>query len=314
MPSVTEDIGRGSLIASLVASGTGIQVGAALVATRLVVDQADPASLAFLRYSIAVLCLLPFLLISRPWPRMGLRDFLAISGLGVVQFAMVVVVLNYAVTLIPAARAALIFSAFPLVAMLVAAALGQEQLTWRKVAGVLLTIGGVALALGDKAWGDNASGEGFSGNLAAGWLGEIAAFLAACFGAASSVALRGYLRRYEPLHVGGLSMFASVLVLAVLAFAEGYFQHPLRFDAVGWGAVCFIGLSSAIGYFAWLWALRRGSPTQVTIFLGLAPITAAILGVLLLGEAVTLGLLAGIACILPGLALAHWQPVARKAG
>lgn len=305
---MSEPASRGSLLASLVASGTGFQVGAALVATRLAVDQAGPASLAFLRYSIALLCLLPFLLLLRPWPRMGLRDCLRIGALGVVQFAMVVVVLNYAVTLIPAARAALIFSAFPLVAMLVAAMLGQERLTWRKAAGVLLTICGVAFALGDKAFAQGAApGEGA-------WLGEGAAFLAACCGAISSVSLRGYLRRYQPLHVGGLSIFASVLVLAVLACAEGYFAHPLRFDTLGYGAVLFIGVSSAIGYFAWLWALQRGSPTQVTIFLGLAPITAAILGILLLDETVTLGLLAGMACILPGLALAHWQPAPRKAG
>ncbi len=293
-------------LTALVAAGTGIQVGAALVATRLVVDQAGPGSLAMLRYSIGFLCLLPFLLLARPWPRMGWRDFLSIAGLGVVQFAMVVAVLNYAVTLIPAARAALIFSAFPLVAMLVAAMLGQESLTWRKAAGVLLTIGAVALALGDKAWGNGVSADK--------WTGEIAACLAACFGASSSVALRGYLRHYQPLHVGGLSMLASVLALVFLAHAEGYFAHPLRFDAVGWSAVLFIGFSSAVGYFAWLWALRRGSPTQVTIFLGLAPIVAAGLGVLLLDEAVTPGLLAGMLCIMPGLALAHWQPAARKAG
>ena len=309
---MSQPAAKSGLLTALVAAGTGIQVGAALVATRLAVDQAGPGSLAMLRYSIGFLCLLPFLLLARPWPRMGLRDFLSIAGLGVVQFAMVVAVLNYAVTLIPAARAALIFSAFPLVAMLVAAMLGQESLTWRKAAGVLLTIGAVALALGDKAFAG--SGGNAAGAWNGAWNGEIAAFLAACFGASSSVALRGYLRRYQPLHVGGLSMFASVLALVFMAHAEGYFAYPLRFDAVGWSAVLFIGFSSAVGYFAWLWALRRGSPTQVTIFLGLAPIAAAILGVLLLDEAVTPGLLAGILCIMPGLALAHWQPAARKAG
>ncbi len=41
------------------AATTGVQVGAAMVATRYVVDAADPASLGFWRYLIGLMCLLP---------------------------------------------------------------------------------------------------------------------------------------------------------------------------------------------------------------------------------------------------------------
>ena len=46
-------------LALAAAAATGVQVGAAIVATRLVVDQTGPGSLAFLRYLIGVLFLLP---------------------------------------------------------------------------------------------------------------------------------------------------------------------------------------------------------------------------------------------------------------
>src|SRR3954454_23427551 len=45
--------------ALLAAAVTGILVGAALVASRGVVDLVGPASLAFLRYAVGVLCLAP---------------------------------------------------------------------------------------------------------------------------------------------------------------------------------------------------------------------------------------------------------------
>ena len=45
--------------AALAAAATGVQVGAAIVATRFVVDQVSPASLALLRYVIGFCCLLP---------------------------------------------------------------------------------------------------------------------------------------------------------------------------------------------------------------------------------------------------------------
>jgi hypothetical protein len=49
----------------LAAAATGIQVGAAITATRFAVDMIGPASLAFLRYAIGTACLAPVLLSGR---------------------------------------------------------------------------------------------------------------------------------------------------------------------------------------------------------------------------------------------------------
>ena len=50
---------RAAAAAAAAAAATGILVGAATVATRSVVDQAGPGSLAMLRYLVGLLCLLP---------------------------------------------------------------------------------------------------------------------------------------------------------------------------------------------------------------------------------------------------------------
>jgi len=68
--------------------------------------------------------------------------------------------------------------------------------------------------------------------------------------------------------------------------------------------VAFIGLSSGAGYFAWLYALKHESPTRVTVFLALNPVTAAGLGAALLGEPVDAFLLAALVLIALGLWLA----------
>ena len=95
-------------------------------------------------------------------------------------------------------------------------------------------------------------------------------------------------------------MLASVAFLAVLAAAEGFFHTPLRITPAGWLAVGFIGVSSGV-----LWALSNATPTRVTVFLSLSRITAAILGLLLLGEMLSLLLLAGLGAVIAGLWLAH---------
>ncbi|MCG8360500.1 MAG: permease, partial [Kiloniellales bacterium] len=74
-----------SLLAAVAAAVAGVLVGAAMVATRFVIEQTDPASLALLRYLIGVVCLLPPLLLA-PRVRFAPRDLLPICLLGIAQF------------------------------------------------------------------------------------------------------------------------------------------------------------------------------------------------------------------------------------
>jgi drug/metabolite transporter (DMT)-like permease len=287
------------LLPAVAAAATGIQVGSAIVATRYVVDQTGPASLALLRYLIGFCCLLPPVLLSRPRTRFGRRDLLAISLLGITQFGILIALLNYGLRFIPSARAALIFATFPLLTLIVAAALGHERLTLAKLAGVLMTLAGVGVALGEKAIrSDGAASQ---------WIGELAVFASALSGAVCSVLYRPYLKKYPTLPVSAYAMLASVGFLTVLAAAEGFFDSPPRFTPWGWLAVAYIGVGSGIGYFLWLWALRHATPTQVSVFLALSPVTAAGLGALLLGEAISAMALLGLACVALGLTLAHWR-------
>lgn len=277
------------------AAVTGVQVGAAIVATRYVIGQTDPASLAFLRYVIGFGCLAPLVMIARRW-RIEPRDLVPVALLGVVQFGVLIVLLNYGLRFIASAQAAMIFATFPLLTMFIAACLGRESLTARKAAGVFLTVLGVAVALG----GDAARGA----STTSGWIGAVAVFAAALCGAVCSVLFPTYLRKYPALPVSAFAMLAAVLFLSVLAAGEGFFASWPRFTVGGWGAVAFIGVSSGVAFFLWLWALANISPTRVTIFLALGPITAAVLGALLLGEDLSAMTLVGLAGVVLGLWLA----------
>jgi len=271
-----------------------VQVGAAIVASRYVIGQTTPVALALLRYAIGVLCLVPALLLAQR-VRFAARDVVPIGLLGIVQFGVLIVLLNFGLQFVPAGRGAVLFATMPLLTLLLAAALGRERLTRSKLAGVLMALLGVALALADKLHGGTANVE---------WLGALAVVASAACGAACSVLYRPYLTRYPTLHVSAVAMLASVGFLGVVAATEGFFSSWPRFTAWGWAAVVFIGLSSGVGYTLWLWALRHASPTRVTVFLALSPVTAAILGAILLAEPLRWMLLAGLACVVAGIWLA----------
>jgi drug/metabolite transporter (DMT)-like permease len=266
-----------------------------MVATRFVVDQTGPASLALLRYAVGVCCLLPAVVLGGR-VRFARRDVAPIALLGITQFGILIALLNYGLRFVTAARAALIFATLPLLAMLLSAALGRERLTLAKTAGVLLTMAGVGLVVGDRAFASVPGGGG--------WIGEGAVFASALCGAVCSVLYRPYLRRYPTLAVSTFAMLASVAFLAILAAAEGFFGGPPRFTAGAWLAIVFIGVSSGVGYYLWLWALNHAPATQVTVFVSLSPVTAAALGALLLGEAISIGAGIAVVCVALGLWLA----------
>jgi drug/metabolite transporter (DMT)-like permease len=260
--------------AAAAAAVASIQVSAAIVATRLVVEQTGPASLALLRYAIGVVCLLPALFVAG-CPRLAARDVGPVALLGIAQFGVLILLLNHALRSVPSARAALLFATLPLLTMLVAAVAGAERLTVPKTLGVLLTLGGVACALGERALQPGGTPS---------WTGELVVLLSALTGAVCSVLYRPYLRRYRALPVSTVAMLASVLFLAVPAAGEGLFAAMPRLTTGGWLAVGFIGVGSGGGYYLWLWALDHAPPTEVTVFLALSPVTATILGAVLLGE------------------------------
>ena len=284
---------------------TAVLVGATMVATRFVIDQTDPASLALLRYAVGSACLVPVALAAG-----GIRfrrpDIVQICVLGIAQFAILVALLNYGLLYIGAARGALIFSTLPLMTMVLAAALGQERLGRAQVGGVILTVVGVVPALTDKL----AAGGPGDGS----WIGEGLVFASTFTGAVCSVYYRPYVSRYSPLPVGAAAMVASVAFLAPPAAWEGFFATVPQFTAGGWAAVLFIGVSSGVGYYLWLWALRHTTPTKVTVFMALGPITATVLGALLLDEVITASFVAGLVCVAAGLWLAHRETGNRDGG
>jgi drug/metabolite transporter (DMT)-like permease len=298
-------------LALVAAAATGVQVGAAIVASRFAVAEVPPLTLAMLRYAIGFACLLPFVwtpLASPPHARTAPvgrtrgADLLAMAALGIGQFGVLIALLNFGLQHVGAAQAALIFSLLPLLTLLLAAALGRERVTGSLVLGVLLSIAGVAASLAPK----------LGGNHTTHWWGEAAVAAAACTGALCSVLYRPYLQRYPTVPVSAFAMLASVLFLAVLALGEQWPARVSTFSGQAWAAIAFIGVSSGIGYFWWLYALKHESPTRVTVFLALNPITAALLGWALLDESLHPAALAAMGLIAAGLWLATRGPTAQE--
>src|SRR5260370_21898622 len=113
--------------------------GSAAAITRYLVGNADPITLAILRWGIGFACLLPTALLLRVrWPPR--RDWLAVAALGLCFFGLFFVLYNIAIGFTTAARASLALATLPLHTMVIAPLLGLDPLSLPKSAVVRVAL------------------------------------------------------------------------------------------------------------------------------------------------------------------------------
>jgi drug/metabolite transporter (DMT)-like permease len=270
-------------------------LGGTVVVTRFMMFDIGPATLACLRATLATAAMLPFVLASAR-ARPSLREFAAMAALGLVQFAVFAWAVNKGLEYATAARGAVIMATAPVFTLSLSAALRYEALTGRKAAGVLTTLAGVAVALGDEAGATAADW----------WIGDTALFAGALASALYAVLSRPYVQRFPPLFVTAVAMAAGGAALWPLALAEGALQAPARFGWAQWASLLYLAIpNGVVAYSLWNWALRRLTPTRVAVFLPLIPLSAALLGWAARGEPVGPRFAAGLVLVLGGVWLAN---------
>ncbi|WP_321921534.1 DMT family transporter [Paraburkholderia guartelaensis] len=286
--------------ATLAAATTGILVGAAMVSTRAVSAEASPATLAFLRYFIGMGVLAaPVWLGTRP--RFARRDAVAISLLGIFQFAVLIVLLNHALAILPAATCALVFSTMPLFTMTLAVASRSEAFSLPKLFGFLIALAGVAILLGVPSAHPGSRDTG-----------ALSALLSATLiGAVCSLLYRPLLKRYPALPTSALAMSAAVVFLVGLCWITAQPLVP-TLSMTQWGNVGFIGLSSGVGYFCWLWALSRLDASRVVGFQALDPVTAAVIEVAVTRQWPSSTLVIAVALVVSGLFVSQRRKPKRR--
>jgi drug/metabolite transporter (DMT)-like permease len=282
---------------ALVSSCLGGTAGAI---TRYLVGNADPITLAILRWGIGFLCVLPTALLLRArWPQRS--DWLAVVALGLCFFGLFFVLYNIAVSYTTAARASLALSTLPLQTMVVGALLGIEPLTKRKSIGVGVAVLGVFGAL---AFGLSAAPPGA-------WRGELIMTGAVLCMAFYNVWSRPFIKRSSALGFLTVGMGAGAAALILVGSLTGRIAVLGSFGAPQWIAGIYLGVGGgALAFILWVLALERATPTRVANTMTVNPIAAALLATQLVGEPITLNLIIGLVAVFAGIWIATTE--ARK--
>jgi drug/metabolite transporter (DMT)-like permease len=282
------------ILAAVISSALG---GMAAAVTRFIIDAADPVTIAVFRFGLGFLILLPVALVLRcRWPR-G-RDWIGVAALGVMFYGAFFVVYAEALVYTTAARGALAISTLPLLTMIVAALLEKEKLTVRKSVGVLVAMSGVALALA----------AGLAEAPAQAWRGDLIMTAGMLSMALYNVLSRPFMQRSSPLGYATAGMAFGGGFNALLVLQSGGFAAVAAFGPAQWAGVLYLGVfAGALGFYLWVYALERATPTRVANTITVSPIAAAALGAVLLGEPIGASLLIGIAAVALGIWIASTQ-------
>jgi drug/metabolite transporter (DMT)-like permease len=293
-------LGLGVLIA-MVSSALG---GTAAAVTRYLVGDADPLTLAVLRWGIGFLCVLPVALLLRVrWPMR--RDWPAVAALGICFFGLFFILYNIAVGYTTAARASLALSTLPLQTMLIAALLGAEPLSLRKSAGVGVAMLGVFAALA----------SGLSQAPAGAWRGELIMTAAVLCMAVYNVLARPLMQRSSALGFLTVGMGFGAAGLTLAGVATNRISVLADFGAPQWIAGVYLGVGGgALAFILWVLALQRATPTQVANTMTLNPIAAALLATQLVDEPITLNLVAGVIAVCLGIWIATTDAAKKCSG
>jgi DME family drug/metabolite transporter len=267
-------------VGELAALGCAVLWAGSTVAMRSQTGRVPPLALNATR---AIFATLVYLLVLVALGRLGevaAVPFEALGGLlGSVLIGMAVgdTLHIRAMILIGVSRALPISSTYPILTALIAVVWLGEPLGWRTVLGILLTVGGVYLVAFPRVRAaleqPPPSARGVLLSLAA----------AGCW-AISTASVKPALAQVDPLVANGVRLPAALLVLLGLSWRSEGFGSPLRFGRRATLVLALAGAVSGLSGALWLFGVDEAGAAKAAALSSTAPIFAAPLAALFLGE------------------------------
>ena len=274
------------------------------VVARGLTDNIPPVSLAFWRWVVAVIVLLPFALkhLFIDWPviKSNIKYLTITSILGVSLFNALVYMASHTTTAI---NMSLIAITFPVFIIILSRIFYKEAITFNKGFGIILVTAGVVTLItqGDLSILKNIS---FS-------RGDLWMLLAAI-----TFAIYSLLVKQKPAQIGPWSFQLSTFIIGLLFLTPFYILEAQTSDfqiqSINRNtsySILYIGIfASLISYLLWSKAIEIVGPTKSSMIYYTLPIFSGISAYLFLGEAIEIIHLLSMLLITSGVLIAIYEP------
>ncbi len=269
----------------------GFLWGASFLFMRIAAPEFGAFALVEVRVAIAAAVLMP-IVVMRGNMKEVTANWSMLAILGAHNTALPFLLFAYAALFLTAGTAGILNSTAPIFAAIVARLWLGEKLSASRTAGLMVGVVGVYLLVGDKL-----STPGSGAGLA----------VTAALGASLLYGIGGNFARKKASHISSMTVAAGTQVAAALLLLPvaiaAWPENPPSMDA--WVAVVMMGvLSTGLAYILYFRLIANVGPTNAVTVTYLIPITAMVLGAIVIDEAITTPMLIGCTVILLGTALA----------
>jgi drug/metabolite transporter (DMT)-like permease len=264
---------------------------------RVAVRDFNPAQVVFARTAIGALLLLPIAIWRKQLPALR-GHWRWIVVFTVVELAVPWFLLTSAEQHLTSSLAGLLVAAVPLVSVVLARIAGsQESVSPRRMTGLLIGVAGVAALVG----------------LQVGHIDMVAVlevFVVAIGYAAGPLVLARKLTELPSIAVISVAMALTAIVYAPFALTSH--PHHVHANAI-WSLIALAVVCTALAFVVFFALIADMGPTRPTVITYVNPAVAIALGVTVLGEHVTAGMIVGFPLVIVGSVLAT-TPGASRAG
>ncbi|WP_231895258.1 DMT family transporter [Vogesella sp. LIG4] len=273
------------------------------VASKAAAAVFDPAAISLYRWLLAAIVLTP--MFARPlWRARAqlLRHLPQLAVLSLLGMVASQCLAYYAAHLTTATNMGVITALIPLSGLLIGAAFFRQSISSQAVAGVVLSLGGVAYLMGAGnplfllQHGANA--------------GDAMVLLGS-----TAYALYGILyRRWAPPLGQWLNLYAQVLLAVLMLLPLASTASSLAIPLAGLPVLLVAGIgSSIVAAYLWMLSIQRIGSERTAIFMNLLPLFTALLASATLGETIHAYHWIGGGLILAGVSLSQRRPASLRA-
>lgn len=261
-----------------------IIAGGTHVVAKSVVSIVPAGPLTFLRTLVSAACVGIIWFLRGEEAVLSKRDILLFLLLGFVGVALNQFLYLFGLQQTTAPNAALLYATTPSMVLVLSRYFLDEQITFRKGLGVLLSFVGVLIVIFER--GIELSGSYLSGN--------IIIFIAVIAWAVFTIMGKTMIIKYGTFRATSLVLISGALVFMPVGVATSLDFSFSNLGFAAWAGIFYLGIgTSVLGYLLWYYALGRIEATKVAVFANGQPIMATLLAWIFLGTTVSVMFVVG---------------------
>ncbi len=299
--SQVQDSGKRAVV-----QGEGFAIVAALLwginypLVKLVLGFVPENDFLIIRFSLATILFVVYLIISGETFRIARKDFSRVLMLGILGVGVYNIIWTSGIHRTTAANAAIMISASPIFTGIYSLLTGDEKISLSKWLGTIMAFAGICAII---YWtpGSEISLESrvFAGN--------ILVLLGSLLFSMYAVLAKPLLKHYSPVKLTTLAMVLGLPVILIYSLSEPH-TVTLSYGLMIWSGFAYIiVLGTMIAFIFWYKGVQQTSPFKTVIFHYIVPVVSMITGSIFLGEPINIERVLGGILVFAGLLAVKWD-------